>query len=118
MIDPFLLINTRNKYFHIMDRFKKYWKEILIVLLTILFVSNCTSKGNYKRKYEKQIKHTEYVKDSLTHVFSNASNHIDSLNNEIKILNKEIASLNNEISIYKEQNNKLANKPVIVRVRE
>lgn len=92
-----------------MDKIKKYWKEILIVLLTILFVSNCTGKGNYKRKYEKQIQQTEYVKDSLTNVFSNASNHIDSLNNEIKILNKEI-------SIYKEQNNKLANKPVIVRV--
>lgn len=92
-----------------MDKIKKYWKEILIVLLTILFVSNCTGKGNYKRKYEKQIQRTEYVKDSLTNVFSNASNHIDSLNNEIKILNKEI-------SIYKEQNNKLANKPVIVRV--
>ena len=34
------------------------------------------------------------------------------------MLNKEIASLNNEISIYKEQNNKLANKPVIVRVND
>ena len=99
-----------------MDRLKKYWKEILIVILAILFVSNCTGKGNYKRKYEKQIQHTEYVKDSLTHVFSNASQHIDSLNGEIKMLNNEIASLNNEISIYKEQNNKLANKPVIVRV--
>ena len=99
-----------------MDKIKKYWKEILIVLLTILFVSNCTGKGNYKRKYEKQIQQTEYVKDSLTNVFSNASNHIDSLNNEIKILNKEIISLNKELSIYKEQNNKLANKPVIVRV--
>ena len=99
-----------------MDKLKKYWKEILIVILAILFVSNCTGKGNYKRKYEKQIQHTEYVKDSLTHVFSNASQHIDSLNGEIKMLNNEIASLNNEISIYKEQNNKLANKPVIVRV--
>ena len=101
-----------------MDKIKKYWKEILIVLLTILFVSNCISKGNYKRKYEKQIQQTEYVKDSLTNIFSNTSNHIDSLNNEIKILNKEIASLNNEISIYKEQNNNLANKPVIVRVKQ
>ena len=33
-----------------MDKIKKYWKEILIFLLTILFVSNCTGKGNYKRK--------------------------------------------------------------------
>jgi len=99
-----------------MEKIKKYWKEIFIVLLTILFVSNCTGKGNYKRKYKKQIQKTEYVKDSLTNVFGNASNRIDSLNNEIKILNKEIISLNNEILIYKEQNNKLANKPVIVRV--
>ena len=55
-----------------MEKLKKYWKEILIVILAILFVSNCTGKGNYKRKYEKQIQQTEYVKDSLTHVFSNA----------------------------------------------
>ena len=86
-----MLINRRNKYFHMMDKIKKYWKEILIVLLTILFVSNCTGKGNYKRKYEKQIQQTEYVKDSLTNVFSNASNHIDSLNNEIKILTLNVS---------------------------
>ena len=38
-----------------MEKLKKYWKEILIVILAILFVSNCTGKGNYKRKYEKQM---------------------------------------------------------------
>lgn len=100
-----------------MEKIKKYWKEILIVVLYFLFISNCTGKGNYKRKYEKQIKQTEYVKDSLANVFSDVSRHIDSLNGEIKMLNKEITSLNNEIVIYKEQNNKLANKPVIVRVQ-
>lgn len=101
-----------------MNTIKKYWKEILIFILAVLFVSTCTSKGNYKRKYEKQVKRTEYVRDSLTSIFSNASSHIDSLNNEIKVLNKEISSLNNEVSIYKEQNSKLANKPVIVRVTD
>ena len=99
-----------------MEKLKKYWKEILIVTLAILFVSNCTGKGNYKRKYEKQIQQTEYVKDSLTHMFSNASQHIDNLNSEIKLLNSEISALKTEISIYKEQNNKLVNKPVIVHV--
>lgn len=99
-----------------MDKIKKYWKEILITVLAILFISNCTGKGNYKRKYEKQVQMTEHVRDSLMHVFGDASNHVDSLNNEVKVLNKEIKSLNDQISIYKDQNSKLANKPVIVRL--
>lgn len=99
-----------------MATIKKYWKEILITILAVLFISNCTGKGNYKRKYEKQVQMTEHVRDSLMYVFGNASKHIDSLNNEIKALNKEIMSLNDQISIYKDQNSKLANKPVIVRL--
>ena len=99
-----------------MDEIKRYWKEILITILAVLFISNCNGKGNYNRKYEKQVQMTENVRDSLTDVYGNASSHIDSLNNEIKDLNKEIMSLNDQISIYKDQNSKLANKPVIVRL--
>ena len=99
-----------------MEKIKKHWKEILIVFLTVLLISNCTGKGNYKRKYDKQIQRTECVMDSLNNAINAYLQNIDSLNGEIKILNKEIISLNNNISIYKEQNAKLANKPVIVRI--
>ena len=101
-----------------MEFIKKRWKEILIVLLAILFVSNCTGKGNYRRKYEKQIKRTEFVQDSLTHMYSNSAKHIDSLNHEIKFLQQANKSLENEIAIYKDQNSKLANKPVVIKVTE
>lgn len=102
----------------VMNYIKKYWKEILIILLVILFVSNCTGKGNYERKYKAQCARTEYVADSLTNVFSHASSHIDSLNAVIRMKDMEIKSLNKEISIYQDQNKKLANKPVIVKVEE
>ena len=101
-----------------MEFVKKHWKEILIVLLSILFVSNCTGKGNYERKYKAQVARIEYVTDSLNHVYSNASSHIDSLNQVIRMKDIEIKSLNKEIDIYKEQNVKLASKPVIVKVEE
>lgn len=45
-------------------------------------------------------------------------NIIDSLNNVIDKRNNEITSLKYEIEIYKEQNNKLANKPVVVKVTD
>lgn len=99
-----------------MDKLKKLWKEILIILLTLLFVANCNAKGNYKRKYNKQIKRTEFVNDSLITIYKNAANYIDSLKTVIKFKDKEISGLENEISIYKDQNKKLANKPVIVKV--
>lgn len=101
-----------------MEFIKKHWKEILIVILAILFVSNCTGKGNYRRKYEKQIKRTEFVQDSLTHMYANSAKHIDSLNHEIKFLQQTTRSLENEIAIYKDQNSKLANKPVVVKVNQ
>jgi peptidoglycan hydrolase CwlO-like protein len=101
-----------------MDKIKKYWKEILLVLLAILFISNCTGKGNYRRKYEKQIQKTEFVKDSLTQMYANSAKHIDSLNHEIDLLKTSIKSLESEIDIYKDQNNKLANKPVVVKVNQ
>lgn len=97
---------------------KNNWKTIVIVLLSIMFVSKCTSSGNYKRKYNKQVKQTEYVIDSMTNVYSNSSKHIDSLNNIIVLKNNEIAALNKQLDIYKEQNKALANKPVIVTVKK
>lgn len=101
-----------------MKYLKTYWREFLIILLAILFVSNCTGKGNYRRKYEKQIQITESVSDSISKRYSESSKTIDSLNNEIKMLNQKIDSYENEIEIYKDQNDKLAKKPVVVRVKK
>ena len=101
-----------------MEYIKKHWKEILIIVLSILFVSKCTGKGNYERKYKAHVAIIEYVTDSLNRVYKNTSSHIDSLNNVIKMKDVEISSLNKEIDIYREQNNKLAKKPVVVKIEE
>ena len=81
-----------------------------------MFVVNCNGKGNFKRKYEKQIRKTEYVADSLNAVYKDTAHYIDSLKTVIRFKNTEISSLEKEISIYVDQNRKLANKPVIVKV--
>lgn len=101
-----------------MSFLKRKWKEIFIIILALLFIVNCNGKGNYKRKYQKQIKKTEFVKDSLTNMYSKSAMYIDSLNTVIKFRDAEIKSLKNEISIYVDQNKKLASKPVVVKVEQ
>lgn len=107
----------------VVEWIKERWKVILIILLSIMFVSKCTSANNYERKFHKEQARVEYVSDSLTTVFSNSSKYIDSLKLVIKDKNKEIESLNKQLKIYVEQNvqlndrNKaLANKPVVVNI--
>ena len=107
----------------VIEWIKGRWKVILIVLLSLMFISKCTSTNNYKRKFHKAETRIEYVTDSLTHVYSNSAKHIDSLELVIKEKNSEISSLTKQLNIYVEQNaqlndrNKaLANKPVVVNI--
>lgn len=100
------------------DFMKRHWKTIVICLLAVMFVSKCTSSGNYKRKYNKQVKQTEYVIDSMNTVYSNSSKYIDSLKHVISFKDNEIKALNEQLNIYKEQNKALANKPVVVTVKK
>ena len=93
---------------------KKYWKETLIVLLAIMFMSKCSSSGNYERKYNKQVTYTENVIDSLT----KENNALRDTLKDIRHINE---SLGNEITIYKEQNSNLsdaAKRQVIVRLNK
>ena len=108
-----------------MNFIKAHWKEILIVLLLIMFISKCSSSGNYKRKYKKQVAYTEYTIDSMKTVYSNSAKHIDSLNKVIRFYEIEIASLENQLEIYKSQNEKLnatnkslADKKVVVNIEK
>lgn len=101
-----------------MNFIKKNWKIILIVLLAILFVSKCTSSGNYKRKYNKQVEYTNYVIDSMNTVYSNSSRYIDSLKGVIVLDERLIKSLEERLEDAKIQNEQLAKKPVIVNVEK
>lgn len=93
---------------------KQYWREIAIALLAILFLSKCSSSGNYERKYKKEVARVEFVTDSLTKINTALT---DSLN-MAKMNNSALQSQNN---IYKDQNNKLsdaAKRQVVVRVNK
>ena len=108
-----------------MNFIKAHWKEILIVLLLIMFISKCSSSGNYKRKYKKQVAYTEYAIDSMNTKYSNSAILIDSLNRVIKFSEIEINSLENQLEIYKSQNEQLnatnkslADKKVVVNIEK
>ena len=108
-----------------MNFIKAHWKEILIALLFIMFISKCSSSGNYERKYKKQVAYTEYAIDSMNTMYSNSANHSESLDEVIKCSEMEIASLENQRVIYKSQNEKLnatnkslADKKVVVNIEK
>ena len=114
----------------VIEWIKGKWKVILIVLLSLMLISKCTSANNYERKLHKAETRIEYVTDSLARVYSNSAKHIDSLelvikekNSEISSLTKELALLTKDLNNYVEQNaqlnarNKdLANKSVVVNI--
>ena len=88
----------------VIEWIKGRWKVILIVLLSLMFISKCTSANNYERKLHKAETRIEYVTDSLTRVYSNSAKHIDSLELVIKEKNYEISSLTKQRNFYVEQN--------------
>lgn len=88
----------------VIEWIKGRWKVILIVLLSLMLISKCTSANNYERKLHKAETRIEYVTDSLTRVYSNSAKHIDSLKLVIKEKNSEISSLTKQLNIYVEQN--------------
>ena len=91
----------------VIEWIKGRWKVILIVLLSLMLISKCTSANNYERKLHKAETRIEYVTDSLTRVYSNSAKHIDSLELVIKEKNYEISSLTKQRNFYVEQNAEL-----------
>ena len=91
----------------VIEWIKGRWKVILIVLLSLMFISKCTSANNYERKLHKAETRIEYVTDSLTRVYSNSAKHIDSLELVIKEKNSEISSLTKRLNSCVEQNAEL-----------
>ena len=91
----------------VIEWIKNRWKVILIVLLSLMLISKCTSANNYERKLHKAETRIEYVTDSLTRVYSNSAKHIDSLELVIKEKNFEISSLTKQRNFYVEENAKL-----------
>lgn len=100
----------------VIEWIKGRWKVILIVLLSLMFISKCTSANNYERKLHKAETRIEYVTDSLTRVYSNSAKHIDSLELVIKEKNSEISSLTKDLNILARSLKDLANKQYVINV--
>lgn len=100
----------------VIEWIKGRWKVILIVLLSLMLISKCTSANNYERKLHKAETRIEYVTDSLTRVYSNSAKHIDSLELVIKEKNSEISSLTKDLNILARSLKDIANKSVVVNI--
>lgn len=97
---------------------KKHWKNILLIVLSVLFLSTCATKNNYRRKLSAYGADATTCIDSLENVIKAKTESFDSLFRVNEQLCKEIENLNKDIDIYKEQNEKLHNKKVTVIVKE
>lgn len=97
---------------------KKHWKNILLIVLCVLFLSTCATKNNYRRKLSAYGADATICIDSLEKVIKAKTESFDSLFRVNEQLYKEIENLNKDIDIYKEQNEKLHNKKVTVIVKE
>lgn len=97
---------------------KKHWKNILLIVLSVLFLSTCATKNNYRRKLSAYGTDATICIDSLENVIKAKTESFDSLFRVNEQLCKEIENLNKDIDIYKEQNEKLHNKKVTVIVKE
>ena len=105
-----------------MNFIKENWKNILLVLFCVMFLSTCAKKNNYRRKLAIYGDATAFRVDSLEGVISQKTalfnKSYDSILRINERLTKEIDNLNKDIEIYKEQNNKLHNKKVTVVIKE
>lgn len=97
---------------------KKHWKNILLILLAVLFLSTCATKNNYRRKLSAYGVDATACIDSLENIINSKTVSFDSLLRVNEQLYKEIENLNKDIEIYKDQNEKLHNKKVTVIVKE
>ena len=101
-----------------MNFIRNNWKGIVIILLSVLFLTTCSRKNNYKRRLLRYGENTTITIDSLERIIDNKTLYIDSLCDVNKQLNIQINNLNKDIEIYKTQNEKLLNKKVTVIVQD
>lgn len=78
-----------------MDKIKKNWKTILIVILTLLFLNKCTVSCNRSNEIERQAK-VIHTKDSVVNVQADS---IISLNNKIQLYNEKVYGLEKATAI-------------------
>lgn len=112
-----------NKYFifkksliiYKMEKIKKYWKEIIIVILVIFGLNKCTQSCSRSSEINKL--NTEIVsKDSIIKVYDDS---INILNTKIQIYDEKISGLNNALNIQDEANKRIseAKKNINVTVK-
>ncbi len=99
-----------------MNKIKKYWKEIVIVILAILFLNKCTTSCSRQKIITSQ-EATIAQKDSTISVLNDS---INALNMTIAIYTERTAGLESSIKIQEEAQKRLveAKKQVQVTVKK
>lgn len=93
------------------EKIKKHWKEILIVLLALFGLNKCTQSCNRDNKLTKA--NTElYSKDSIIKVYD------DSIKNLNRTLNDLSNDYNSSVQLVKEEKNRQWKLDSIERVNK
>jgi len=106
-----------------MNWLKKYWKEIIIVLLIIFGLNKCTQSCSKSSEIDKQKIELQY-KDSLLDqskfYIQSLNDSIIYLNNTIKIYEEKVSGLNQALSIQDEAAKRIteAKQNINVTVKE
>lgn len=98
-----------------MEKLKKYLKEIIIVILGVLFLSKCTQSCNRASEIKKQEQKIQQLDSTITA----CKDSITVLNTEIKIYEERTAGLQDALKIKEEAARQLveAKKQVQVTVK-
>lgn len=102
-----------------MESIKKHWKDILIVLFALMFMSKCTQSCNRAGAYDElkeQTDSTIVVKDSI---IKSLNDSCTALNTTIKVYEEKVSGLSQSLSIQDEAAKRIseAKKNISVSVR-
>ena len=103
-----------------MESIKKHWKEILIALLAVMFMSKCTQSCNRAGAYD-ELKLTSdsalVKKDSTIHVLQDS---VNTLNTTIKVYEEKVSGLSQSLNIQSEAAKRIseARKNISVNVKQ
>ena len=102
-----------------MNKFKKNWQIILIVLLVLFGMNKCVSSCSNKTMYEASEKSRIEQVDSLNNVIKTMNDSIVVLNTKIDVYQERVSGLNAALSIQDEANRRIseAKKNININVK-
>ena len=102
-----------------MEQIKKHWKDILLCLLCVMFMSKCTQSCNRAGAYDTLKETTDSVIISKDSTIKSLSDSVTVLNTTIKIYEERVSGLSQSLSIQEEASKRIseAKKNISVSVK-